>query len=53
VANPKRPPQIESILRRNKDKLLVFLEGFHNDKEGMFMIDRMVFGILRDSMTMI
>ena len=34
VANPKKPPQIESILRRNKDKLLVFLKDFHNDKEG-------------------
>jgi calcium binding protein 39 len=34
VANPKKPPQIESILRRNKDKLLVFLRNFHNDKEG-------------------
>lgn len=34
VANPKKPPQIETILRRNKDKLLVFLKGFHNDKEG-------------------
>ncbi|KAF8517085.1 Mo25-like protein [Gautieria morchelliformis] len=34
VANPKKPPQIESILRRNKDKLLAFLKDFHNDKEG-------------------
>ena len=34
VANPKKPPQIETILRRNKDKLLVFLKEFHNDKEG-------------------
>ena len=34
VANPKKPPQIETILRRNKDKLLVFLKDFHNDKEG-------------------
>jgi hypothetical protein len=34
VANPKKPPQIETILRRNKDKLLVFLKSFHNDKEG-------------------
>ena len=34
VANPKKPPQIESILKRNKDKLLVFLKEFHNDKEG-------------------
>ena len=34
VANPKKPPQIETILKRNKDKLLVFLKNFHNDKEG-------------------
>ena len=34
VANPKKPPQIENILRRNKDKLLKFLKDFHNDKEG-------------------
>jgi calcium binding protein 39 len=34
VANPKKPPQIESILRRNKEKLLAFLKDFHNDKEG-------------------
>lgn len=38
VANPKKPPQIESILRRNKEKLLTFLKGFHNDKEGTFTI---------------
>jgi calcium binding protein 39 len=53
VANPKKPPQIETILRRNKDKLLVFLKGFHNDKEGMFIIDRVIFGIPRDSMMII
>ena len=34
VANPKKPPQIEAILRRNKDKLLAFLKDFHNDKDG-------------------
>ena len=34
VANPNKPPQIASILRRNKDKLLVFLKEFHNDKDG-------------------
>jgi calcium binding protein 39 len=38
VANPKKPPQIESILRRNKEKLLVFLQNFHNDKEGMYTL---------------
>jgi calcium binding protein 39 len=36
VANPNKPPQIVSILRRNKDKLLSFLKDFHNDKDGMF-----------------
>jgi calcium binding protein 39 len=36
VANPKKPPQIETILRRNKEKLLVFLQNFHNDKDGEF-----------------
>lgn len=33
VANPKKPAQVEAILRRNKDKLLSFLKNFHNDKE--------------------
>lgn len=33
VANPKKPPTVEAILRRNKDKLLSFLRAFHNDKE--------------------
>ena len=37
VANPKKPPQIEAILRRNKDKLLKFLKDFHNDKEGRIL----------------
>jgi calcium binding protein 39 len=50
VANPKKPPQIETILRRNKDKLLVFLKGFHNDKEGKFFFP-VIFGIPRNSMT--
>ncbi|GAA5995550.1 Mo25 family protein [Rhodotorula paludigena] len=33
VANPKKPPQIEAILRRNKDKLVLFLRDFHNDRD--------------------
>ncbi|KAK1923652.1 putative transcriptional repressor [Papiliotrema laurentii] len=33
VANPNKPPQIASILRRNKEKLLIFLKEFHNDKD--------------------
>jgi hypothetical protein len=38
VANPKKPPQIEIILRRNKEKLLNFLKSFHNDKEGAMLV---------------
>ncbi len=34
VANPNKPPEIEAILRRNKDRLLVFLREFHADREG-------------------
>ncbi|WVN89911.1 uncharacterized protein L203_105141 [Cryptococcus depauperatus CBS 7841] len=33
VANPNKPPQIAGILRRNKDKMLIFLKEFHNDKD--------------------
>ncbi|KAF8548724.1 mo25 protein [Imleria badia] len=33
VANPKKPPPIETILRRNKEKLLTFFKDFLNDKE--------------------
>lgn len=36
VANPNKPPEIARILRRNKDRLLVFLKDFHNDKDGRF-----------------
>lgn len=34
VANPNKPPEIARILKRNKDRLLVFLKDFHNDKDG-------------------
>lgn len=47
VANPKKPPQIENILRRNKDKLLVFLKGFHNDKEDEQFSDEKQFLIVQ------
>lgn len=47
VANPKKPPQIESILRRNKDKLLNFLKGFHNDKEDEQFADEKQFLIVQ------
>lgn len=42
VANPKKPPQIEAILRRNKEKLLVFLKNFHNDKDGRSPFSQLV-----------
>ncbi|TDL20323.1 Mo25-like protein [Rickenella mellea] len=47
VANPKKPPQIETILRRNKDKLLVFLRDFHNDKEDEQFSDEKQFLIVQ------
>ncbi|KAH9896863.1 Mo25-like protein [Cubamyces lactineus] len=47
VANPKKPPQIESILRRNKDKLLKFLKDFHNDKEDEQFMDEKQFLIVQ------
>ena len=33
VANPRKAPNIESILRRNKNKLLIFLKAFQNDRD--------------------
>ncbi|CAO1612812.1 unnamed protein product [Parajaminaea phylloscopi] len=33
VANPKKPPVIENILRRNRERLVAFLSNFHNDKD--------------------
>ncbi|KAI5994850.1 mo25 protein [Pisolithus albus] len=47
VANPKKPPQIEAILRRNKEKLLVFLKNFHNDKEDEQFSDEKQFLIVQ------
>ncbi|KIJ49191.1 hypothetical protein M422DRAFT_28163 [Sphaerobolus stellatus SS14] len=47
VANPKKPPQIETILKRNKDKLLVFLKSFHNDKEDEQFSDEKQFLIVQ------
>ncbi|CCL99916.1 uncharacterized protein FIBRA_01941 [Fibroporia radiculosa] len=47
VANPKKPPQIEMILRRNKDKLLTFLKSFHNDKEDEQFTDEKQFLIVQ------
>ena len=39
VANPKKPPGIESILRRNRDRLVKFLSDFHNDKDDEQFVD--------------
>ncbi|EKM77538.1 hypothetical protein AGABI1DRAFT_115118 [Agaricus bisporus var. burnettii JB137-S8] len=47
VANPKKPPQIEGILRRNKEKLLVFLRNFHNDKDDEQFTDEKQFLIVQ------
>ncbi|KAF5334454.1 hypothetical protein D9611_014488 [Ephemerocybe angulata] len=47
VANPRKPPQIEAILRRNRDKLLAFLKGFHNDKEDEQFSDEKQFLIVQ------
>jgi len=47
VANPKKPPQIEIILRRNKEKLLNFLKTFHNDKEDEQFSDEKQFLIVQ------
>ncbi|PRP78570.1 hypothetical protein PROFUN_13403 [Planoprotostelium fungivorum] len=33
VANPKKLPSVLSILTKNKEKLISFLNNFHNDKE--------------------
>lgn len=38
VANPKKPPVIENILRRNRERLVAFLSNFHNDKDGEPMV---------------
>ncbi|GLB40983.1 putative mo25 protein [Lyophyllum shimeji] len=47
VANPKKPPQIEAILRRNQEKLLVFLKDFHNDKDDEQFSDEKQFLIVQ------
>jgi len=47
VANPKKPPQIHAILKRNKDRLLVFLKNFHNDKEDEQFTDEKQFLIVQ------
>ncbi|KAN0065627.1 Hym1p [Thecaphora frezii] len=39
VANPKKPPVIENILRRNRERLVTFLSNFHNDKDDEQFVD--------------
>ncbi|CCJ28930.1 unnamed protein product, partial [Pneumocystis jirovecii] len=34
VANPNKTKQVLNILMKNKDKLLIFLSNFHNDRKG-------------------
>lgn len=34
MANPHKPVPVASILRKNKDKLLVYLTEFHKDRDG-------------------
>ena len=36
VANPKKEKMILEILEKNKEKLVVFLSSFHNDRTGVF-----------------
>lgn len=33
VANPHKPPAIANILKKNKEKLLVYLREFHKDRD--------------------
>ncbi|KAF8342999.1 mo25 protein [Cantharellus anzutake] len=47
VANPKKPPTVEAILQRNKEKLLSFLRAFHNDKEDEQFSDEKQFLIVQ------
>lgn len=47
VANPRKPAPIESILKRNKEKLIEFLRKFHNDKDDEQFNDEKSFLILQ------
>jgi hypothetical protein len=35
VANPNKAKPILDILIKNREKLVTFLTGFHNDRQGM------------------
>ncbi|CAD6925185.1 unnamed protein product [Tilletia controversa] len=39
VANPRKPPVIEGILRRNRERLVSFLSNFHNDRDDEQFVD--------------
>lgn len=39
VANPKKPVEVTSILYKNREKMIPFLEAFHIDKEDQQFID--------------
>lgn len=39
VANPKKPPDIVTILYNNKDKIIVYLNNFHLDREDAQFVD--------------
>lgn len=39
VAYPRKPPEITSILFKNKSKLIAYLTAFHNDKDDPQFID--------------
>ncbi|KOS16426.1 mo25 protein [Malassezia pachydermatis] len=41
VANPKKTPAVEAILRRNRDRLLSFLQGFLQDRTDESFIDEL------------
>jgi hypothetical protein len=45
VANPNKPPEIARILKRNKERLLIFLKDFHNDKDGELARMQTVLGL--------
>jgi hypothetical protein len=39
VANPAKTADIESVLYKNRAKLIAYLEGFHNDNEDPQFVD--------------
>ncbi|EGG11745.1 uncharacterized protein MELLADRAFT_74037 [Melampsora larici-populina 98AG31] len=47
VANPRKPSPIVTILRQNKETLIEFLRGFHNDKDDKQFNDKKGFSIIQ------